>query len=423
MVQGKWTRLVVVLVALVLVAAMATTAGAQSRVRLTVWGRDLPDDDPAHAYIREVVTTFQAKNPDIELEYIALGDPGIGDKVKVSMATNTDLPDIFQTWGGSTMGGYADAGRLLDLTEELESIPTSAAAKAAMSWKGKTYGVAPFFAIAGVYVNEGLFESLGLTVPTTLQEMEEVADKLLAAGYQPFALGARDKWPALATYMYLVNRYGGMEAFADAQARRARFDSEPFVQAALKYQEWVEKGYFGPTPLGEAYGDAQLLMATGIAGMHVTGSWMNAQYSDPGFTDQTLGFYPFPLLPGGKGKITDVMGQTDIGFAATWVAADKKDAVVRFMKHLMDPEVIAAEPGRISSVPGVVAPSRLTQMAADVFAQAEAVQFWWDQDLPPNITTPLNDTILKFFLPGADVRQALAEFEELAEEVMGPAAR
>ncbi len=37
MVQGKWTRLVVVLVALVLVAAMATTAGAQSRVRLTVW--------------------------------------------------------------------------------------------------------------------------------------------------------------------------------------------------------------------------------------------------------------------------------------------------------------------------------------------------------------------------------------------------
>lgn len=422
MTSFRLNRLLTALMAIVLCLGLALPAMAQGKVKLTVWGRDLPDDDPAHAYIRALVNGFQAANPDIELDYVALGDPGLNDKVKVVMASNTDLPDIFQSWGGSVMGGYADAGRLLDLTEELESIATSAAAREAMSWGGKIYGVAPFFAIAGVFVNEGLFEELGLTVPTTLDEMEQVADKLLAAGIQPFALGARDKWPALATYMYLTNRYGGMEAFADAQARRARFDSDPFVQAAQKYQEWVEKGYFGPTPLGEAYGDAQLLMATGQAGMHVTGSWMNAQYSDPEFTDQRLGFYPFPVIPGGKGKVTHVMGQTDIGFAATRVAADKKDAVVRFLQYAMNPDVVSADPGRISSVPGVRAPSRLTEMAVEVFAQAEAVQFWWDQDLPPQVTTPLNDTIQKFFLPGADVKQALTEFELLAEENMGPAA-
>lgn len=421
MAHAHWRRLGTLLVALMLCAALTAAASAQGKVRLTVWGRDLPDDDPAHAYIRALVNSFQAANPDIELDYVALGDPGITDKVKVSMATNSDLPDIFQSWGGSVMGGYADAGRLLDLTEELASIPTSAAARDAMSWQGKTYGVAPFFAIAGVFVNEGIFERLGLTVPGTIEEMEQVADKLLAAGIQPFALGARDLWPPLATYMYLTNRYGGMEAFADAQARRGRFDAEPFVQAAQKYQEWVQKGYFGPTPLGEAYGDAQLLMATGQAGMHVTGSWMNAQYSDPGFTDQRIGFYPFPVLPGGKGKITDVMGQTDIGFAVTHVAADKKDAVLRFLRHAMNPEVVAADPGRIASVPGVQAPSRLTEMAMAVFAQAESVQFWWDQDLPPNVTTPLNNTIQKFFLPGTDVKQALTEFEQLMEEVVGPA--
>lgn len=419
----RWTRVLVALAALALLAGLALPAAAQSRVRLTVWGRDLPDDDPAHAYIRHVVTTFQAENPDIELDYVALGDPGLMDKTKVAMATGEDLPDVFQTWGGSTMGGYADAGRLLDLTEELQSIPTSAAAREAMSWRGRTYGVAPFFAIAGLFVNEGLFEEFGLAVPATIPELEQVADKLLAAGIQPFALGARDLWPALATYMYLTNRYGGMEAFADAQARRARFDSEPFVQAGLKYQEWFNKGYFGPTPLGEAYGDAQLLMATGEAAMHVTGSWMNAQYSDPGFTDQRIGFYPFPILPGGKGKETDVMGQTDIGFAATAVAADKKDAVLRFMRHAMRPDVVAAERGRITSVPGVPAPTRLTEMAAAVFARAESVQFWWDQDLPPQVTTPLNQTINRFFIPGTDVRQALAEFERLVEENVGPVRR
>ena len=42
-------------------------------------------------------------------------------------------------------------------------------------------------------------------------------------------------------YMYLVNRFGGMEAFDNAQARKARFDSEPMVKAAQLYQEWAKR--------------------------------------------------------------------------------------------------------------------------------------------------------------------------------------
>jgi len=419
MLKTRHIVLVLVVMAAVLMAGLVP-AFAQEKVKLTVWGRDLTDDDPAHQYIKALVEGFQAANPDIELEYVALGDPGLNDKVKVVMASNSGLPDIFQSWGGSVMGGYADAGRLLDLTEELADIECSEAAKAAMSWKGRTYGVAPFFAVAGIFVNEGIFEKYGLKVPTTVEELEAVADTLLANGVQPFACGARDLWPTLALYMYLVDRYGGIDAFEKARAREIRFDSEPFVLAAQKYQDWVKKGYFGPTPLSEAYGDAQQLMATGKAAMHVTGSWMCAQYSDPGFTDQRLGFYPFPVMPGGKGKATDIMGQTDIGFAATWVAADKKDAVVRFMKYAMSVEACSAEPGRICSVPGVQAKTRLTQMASDVFASAEAIQFWWDQDLPPALTTPLNTTIQSFFLPGTDVKQALADYEELVSEELGP---
>lgn len=415
-------RKLAVLVAVVLILCIGllpTTAA--SKVKLTVWGRDLTDDDPAHAYIKAVVNGFKANNPDIELEYIALGDPGLMDKTKVVMASGRDLPDIFQTWGGSVMGGYADAGRLLDLTKELKNIPGSAAAQSAMTWKNKIYGVAPFFAIAGIFYNERIFDENGLTPPQTIDELEKVADTLLAKGIQPFACGARDKWPPLAMYMYLVDRFGGIEAFNKAQARTGRFDAEPFVKAAKLYQEWAKKGYFGRTPLGESYDDAQQSMYTGRAAMHVTGSWMCAQYSDPGLTDQPIGFAAFPNLPGGKGKATDIMGQTDIGFAATREARNKKDAVVRFMKYAMSVEACSAEPGRICSVPGVPAPSRLTEMAAAVFGQAKEIQFWWDQDLPPMVTTPLNDTIQSFFLPETDVKKSLTNFEMLVEENLGPA--
>ncbi len=425
--MNKHVRIAVTAFVFLAAAALVCFAGGQQEkgamaagqpVKLTIWGRDLADDDPAHAYIKALVNNFKAKNPDIELEYVPLGDPGLADKTKIAMASNTG-PDIFQTWGGSVMGGYADAGRLLDLTKEVKSIPSSAAARQAMTWKGKLYGVAPFFAIAGIFVNEGLFDKYGLAAPATVAELEKLMEALKGAGLQPVACGAKDKWPPLALYMYLTNRYGG-DIFAQAQARKARFDSDPFVQAAQRYQDWVKKGYFGAKPLGEAYGDAQQLMATGKAGMHITGSWMCAQYSSKSFTDQTLGFYGFPELKGGKGKATDIMGMTDIGFAATKLAADKKDAVVRFMTYAMSVEACSADPGRISSVPGVKAPSHLTEMASAVFGKAKTVQFWWDQDLPPAVTSPLNDTIQLFFLPDTDVKTALTKFEEMVEENVGP---
>jgi ABC-type glycerol-3-phosphate transport system substrate-binding protein len=219
--------------------------------------------------------------------------------------------------------------------------------------------------------------------------------------------------------MYLTNRYGG-DAFIRASARTLRFDSDAFVQAAQKYQEWVKKGYFGATPLGEAYSDAQQLMATGKAGMHITGSWMIGQYSSPDFTTQKLGFYGFPELAGGVGKATDVMGMTDIGFAATKLAESKKAAVVRFMTYAMSVEAGTAEPGRISSVPGVKPPAAMTEAASKVFGQAKTVTFWWDQDLPPAVTTPLNDTIQTFFLPNTNVKAELTKFEALMEENVGP---
>lgn len=403
-----------------LMVALLIPVYAAPKVTLTVWGRDLTDDGADHAYIKALVNNFKAKNSNINVEYIALGDPGLMDKTKVAMANNKDLPDIFQGWGGSTMGSYADAGRLLDLTKELKSIPGSSAAQQAMTWKGKIYGVSPFFAVAGVFYNQGLFKKYNLTVPTTIDQLENVADTLKSKGIQPFACGARDKWPVLALFMYLTDRSGGVKVFNDASARKIPFNSPEFIKAAQKYQEWAKKGYFGDKPLGEAYNDSQQLMATGKAAMHITGSWMCAQYANKEFTDQTIGFFAFPEMKGGKGAITDVMGMPDIAFTVTKAAANKKDVVIRFLKYAMSVEACSAEPGRICSVPGVKARNPITGMASNVFGKAKAVQFWWDQDLPAMVTNPLKDTMQNIFLPDADVKKAFTAYESLVEESMGP---
>ncbi len=414
---------ILLIVCLTLMVALLIPVSAAPQTTLTVWGVNGPTEvqNPQAAYFVALCKNFQAKNPDIKVDWVTFGTQGspLNDKLKIALASNQG-PDIFQSWGGSFMGQFAAAGKLLDLSKELGNVPTSPAAKAAMSYKGKLYGVAPFFAVAGLFVNEGKFKQYGLTPPTTFDELEKVAEALKAKGVQPFAVGARDQWPVLATYMYLVNRYGG-NIFPQAVERKVRFDSDPFVQAAQKYQDWAKKGYFGTKPLSEGYGDAQLLMCTGKAAMQISGSWLCGLYSDPKQTDQTIGCYGIPVLKGGKGSSGDVMGMTDIGFAATKIGEKKKAAIVRFMKYAMSVEACEAETGRVCSVPGVKPPTRLTGMASsNVLGKAKTMQFWWDQDLPATVSTPVNTTIQTFFLGDTDVKKSLTKFEDLVMENMGP---
>ncbi|MCI2104125.1 MAG: extracellular solute-binding protein, partial [Sphaerochaeta sp.] len=108
-----------VLVVLALLPAFLFAQGGKEAtassgpVTLTIWGRDIADTSSDHIYMHDLLENFQKQNPDIKLDYIALGDPGLADKTKITMASGVDqLPEIIQSWGGSVMGGYADAGRL-----------------------------------------------------------------------------------------------------------------------------------------------------------------------------------------------------------------------------------------------------------------------------------------------------------------------
>ncbi len=412
-----WVLLVVMALSVLVSCGEQASTGP---VTLTVWAVDAVDvDNVQSAYVKALVTNFQAANPDITIDWVPFGAAGsaLNDKIKVAMA-NDEVPDILQSWGGTFMGQFADQGKLLDLTSELADLNCSEAAKNAMSWKGKTYGIAPFFAIAVLFVDEDIFQKLNLSVPTTIADLETTCDALKNAGYQPLAAGSMDKWPILHTYMYLVNRYGG-NAFADAVARKVAFDSEPFIQAGLKMQEWAKKGYYGNKPLGEDYASSQLLMATGKAGMQLTGTWMCGMYSDPKQATATIGAYAYPVLAGGKGLATDLMGMTDVGFIATKKGEDKKAAIVKFLKYAMTVDALKAETGRVATVPGVPAPTKLTGMASEIMSKATSVQFWWDQDLPQTMTGPVNDMVQSFLLPGTDVKAGCAKYEKLAVENLG----
>jgi ABC-type glycerol-3-phosphate transport system substrate-binding protein len=389
-------------------------ASGEAGVELVIWVREIDAGSPLQAYMSALENDFKRKNPDIHVMWQAFKPETYDNEIRMALESDRG-PDVFQTYGGESLRRYADAGKLLDVTEELSP---SIAARSVMSFNGRLYGAAPVFSVAGLYFNEGIFRKLRLNAPANVGEMEKAASVLKAEGIQPFACGAGDRWPVLAMYMYLANRFGG-DAFERVKERRMRFTADPFQRAGQKLKEWAEKGFFGDAPLQETYPAATALIKTGSAGMMVSGSWLCKDFSDRSRADQAIGFRPFPVIIGGMGEIGDVMGMTEIGFSAREQAERKRGAVLRFFEYSMSPEACRADPGLVYSNPGAKTVPGCTAEANALLARAKTVQFYWDQDLPPVVREPVMGTISSFLSPESNVRDALAGLEELLAENMG----
>ena len=101
---------------------------------------------------------------------------------------------------------------------------------------GKVYNV-PFTANAyGIYYNKDKFEELGLKIPETWDEFEQLVKDIVAKGQAPFGIAGADAWT--------LNGYNQL-AFATAAGRRKRSQPIPslFWQPnAIKLSDPIMKG-------------------------------------------------------------------------------------------------------------------------------------------------------------------------------------
>ena len=67
-------------------------------------------------------------------------------------------------------------------------------------------GIAP----SVIFYNTEIFNKLNLEVPATWEELDAVCASLKDAGYVPFALGNKNKWPGLLEYTCLLYTSGNV---------------------------------------------------------------------------------------------------------------------------------------------------------------------------------------------------------------------
>ncbi|USQ87097.1 extracellular solute-binding protein [Streptomyces phaeoluteigriseus] len=365
---------------------------------------------------------FEAQNPKVKVKIVQLENDAYKSKM-TALTASGKLPDIFHTWGGGVLQQQVDAGLVEDLTDRTKDwadglLPV---AKEPYLLGDKAYGIPFDIGMIGFWYNKALFEQAGVSAPpTTWSGFLDAVRKLKTAGITPIALAGKEKWPGMYYWAYLAMRTAGVDALQKADADKD-FTGDGFVQAGQHLQDLVDLQPFQKGFLGAAYSSPTGQAATvgnGKAAMELMGQWAPVVEADAGKgLGADLGFFPFPEVEGGQGKLTEVFG----GGGGHALRADAPQEAVDFLKFFASATTDRALVEKTGVLPVVpAAESALTDPNLKaVQAQLKAAtgfQLYLDQAYAPALGQEINDSVAALVAGSKSPAQVAQSITKVAKE-------
>ena len=177
-------KLVSILMALVMILAIPMTSLAAEPVTIEF----LFGDPNRTELFGRIVDDFNASHDDIQVSYTPSGLNHL-EQLRTRLATN-EVPDMTSQLQGMELKSYVEAGHIMNIKDESFMDYILPSETATVTVNDGVYGIPMDTQAWGVFYNKDLFAKAGITeVPKTVSELEEVVEKLKAAGITPFAAG------------------------------------------------------------------------------------------------------------------------------------------------------------------------------------------------------------------------------------------
>ncbi|MEU8654955.1 extracellular solute-binding protein [Streptomyces sp. NPDC048737] len=365
---------------------------------------------------------FEDQNPKVKVKIVQLENDAYKSKMTALIASGK-LPDIFHTWGGGVLKQQVDAGLVEDLTDRTRDwaggmLPV---AKEPYLVDDKVYGIPFDIGMIGFWYNKALFKQAGVSAPpTTWSGFLDAVRKLKSAGITPLALAGKEKWPGMYYWAYLAMRTAGVDALRKADDDKD-FTGDGFVQAGQHLQDLVDLQPFQKGFLGAAYSSPTGQAASvgnGKAAMELMGQWAPVVQADAGKgLGADLGFFPFPEVEGGRGKLTEVFG----GGGGHALRAGAPQAAVDFLKFFAsaatDTELVK-KTGVLPVVPAAesaLADPNLKAVQTQLKA-ATGFQLYLDQAYAPALGQEINDSVAALVAGSKSPAQVAQSITKIAKE-------
>lgn len=303
------TRLLPAVLACVMVlvsAGFSVRAGsAQDTVTLLVWDQFTgPESD----VVDDIYAKFtEASGGAIEIERESYSVDQMRQTVNTAISSGTGPDIIFYDSGPGYAGVLANAGLLLPLDEMAaqygwrERIATGSLEAATID--GQLYGLPLLVDLVGMYYNKTLLDDLGLTPPTTIDEMVALCQQAADEGYTPLAFANSEGWPAFHQFSMAVTNAIGPDALRSLLIEKQGSWNTPEIVGAISsfFVALKDAGCYTEDANALSYDDGNSLFFAGDSLIHTTGSWLVNDIA-ANMPDFEVGFAPFPALSGGVGQ-------------------------------------------------------------------------------------------------------------------------
>ncbi|GHO91629.1 sugar ABC transporter substrate-binding protein [Reticulibacter mediterranei] len=392
----------------------STGGGNSSGSAVTIW--DIRTG-AQQKVVQATASRFNSKHTDIHATINFFQNDPYKQKIQVAMGAHNP-PDIFIGWGGGVLKSYIDANDVYDLTPDINADSTwknrfLPSVLTAATFDGKLYGV-PNSGVQPTmfYYNKDLFNQYHLSVPKTWNELLNVINTLKQHNVIPIALAGSSKWPYLMYEQYLVDRYGGPDAFNNVITnQKDAWSQDAFIKANTAIQQLVNAGAFGSSfssVVADTNQDAALLY-TGKAAMMLQGNWNFPviQTNSPEFIQSgKLGWFPFPTVEGGKGDPGNIAGNPCNFYSISKTAKSSQNCVTFLKDAVLDDQEVKdfIAVGSIPAVQGIesqLSSSKNSEWLLfnyQMVQKAPHFQLSWDQALAPQAAQALLTNLDQLFL-------------------------
>lgn len=353
---------------------------------------------------------FDAAFPGWELDITVIGtDANTQAAMKTYNATG-DLPDVY--WSDPNWSyAMVSSGNQLNIKDYITTdgfADNYGGDISFMTYKGGVYALQPgsdahYYPV--FFYNKQIFADNGIEVPSNLDELFAVCDKLLAAGVTPFTLDGVGAYLKMAWVQQLIT-------LKDPSKTQALLDNEidwsdPVVLDALQTLEtMLDKGYFGDRMAASARtaAESREQMISGQVAMMLDFYWDWTLYAD---------IADVFMLESDNGENVLTMWGNNIAGYAVFAGSEHVDMAVKLAEYCCEQEAIYHnEHGTATAFNTGITPeagSDLQQKLNDIYDEITFKQTTICNCAMDSATASESQTLLSGFTAGQYTASELAD--------------
>jgi xylobiose transport system substrate-binding protein len=434
----KWSRRAAMTTAATLAVAAAAAVGASASsakapvahaasAGFTVLAYGDAENSVEKYAVQTYDATAEGKSDPATLQTI----PGADYQTKLQTIMSTSsAPAVFFNWGGGSIVQFQKAGLLEPLNSWMASNPKLkssflpsilSAAKIGANYYGiPMRGTQPVF----LFYNKAVLKTDKISVPKTWAQFLSAIKTLKKDGTDtPIALGGADQWPTLMWYEYLYDRVAGPSLVTNALAgQKSLWGTAASKKALADLKQLVKTGAFGVDKSWDSVyftkNQTAAMLQTGQSAFELMGSWdystIQSQLDDGSTStaaqteaatkeNATIGYTAFPSIPGGKGNLNDIAGNTENYYSVTKAGAASNPGIADFLAVMYSTGFVKKELaiGNLTTTTNTKSlisgpTSTYLKWQYQLVNKAPAFQLSWDQAWPQTDTETIHTAVANY---------------------------